>query len=169
MEIPLTDYFLNLRTALADPGVAGAYAWADEQLAGGLLTTVQTGLGSKTMSLSEDKTKIVIVANVENYDARGYLVFQTALIMLGGNVLFSHKSRGLAVTYHPQERAMTLDHIRLQIKRLESAGDPHGTGRVACLGIWQDLQNALCPTAYMGICQDFSSPLSPTVYSERLV
>ena len=144
MEIPLTEYFMNLRTLLADPGTAGAYAWADEQLAGGLMTVIQAGLGPKTMVLTQDRLKVE-VGVVEKYDARGYLLFQAALVMLGGQVLFSHKSRALSVTYRPEERALTLDYIRRQIKRLETTGDPHGTGGTACFGIWQDFENALCP------------------------
>lgn len=147
MEILLSDYFVNLRTVLADPGTEGVYAWANEQLSGSLLTVMQTGLGPKTMAISGDKTKIVIETAAENYDARGYLVFQAALLILGGQILFSHRTRALTINHHPEERAMTLDHIRRQIKRLESSGDPHGTGGSACFGIWQDYQNALCPRA----------------------
>ncbi len=145
MEVPFTNYYLNLRTALADPGVAGAYGWADEQLRGGLLTVIQTGIGPLGMTVSEDNEKTVTDAAAESYDARGYLVFQAALLLIGGQVLFSHKQRALSVTYRPEERAMTIDHLRRMVGRLEKQGDPHGTGAGKCFGIWQDYENALCP------------------------
>ena len=146
MEIPLTSYYVNLRTVLADPGTEGVYAYADEQLGRALQTTVQCGCGPRLLALAvEDPWTMVQAGEVENYDARGLLVFQAALLMLGGNILFSHKQRALAVNFRPEERAMTLDHLRRQIKRLETGGDPHGTGAAACFAVWQDYENALFP------------------------
>lgn len=146
MEVPITSYYLNLRTVLADPGVGGVYAWQDEQLAAGLQTVIQTGLGPKGMALNGAGDLIETGTETENYDARGFLVFQVALLMLGGQLPFSHKTRALSVIRRPEERELTLDHIRRQIKRLESTGDPHGNGGGRCFGIWQDYENALEPT-----------------------
>lgn len=146
MEVLLTDYYMNLRAALADPGVAGTYAWADEQLRGGLLTTIQTGCGPRCMTLTANNTKTLVDGETENYDARGYLVFQTALILLGGQVPFSFKQRSQSVQFRPEERSLTLDHLRRMIRQLEGNGDPHGSGSASFFGIWADMENALTRT-----------------------
>ena len=137
----LSEYFGNLRTALADQGTGGVYAWKDEVLSSALKTTVQTGFGPRGLELAEGGHALTTAPATP--DARGYLVFQAAYMLMGGQLPVSFKTRALQVRVDPLERAQTLDYLRRQIKRLESEGDPHGDGGTACFGVWQDLENAL--------------------------
>lgn len=143
MAKPLSDFYENLRAALSDQGTAGAYAYRNESLDGALRTIIETGLGPRGVLLNEAKTHLD--PEPATPDARGYLVFQSALFIIGGQIPFSFKTRAMSVHMNPAERALTVDHLRRQIKRLETEGDPHNTGRSSrCFGVWADFENAIC-------------------------
>lgn len=139
--ILVSEYYGNLRSALADFGTGGVFMWKDESLAGALQTVVQTGFGPRLVTLNEAKTHFDPAPDTP--DARGYLVFQAALLLIGGQVPMGFKTRALQVRIDPLERTLTVDYLRRQIRRLEAQGDPHGTGGSACFGIWMDMENAL--------------------------
>ena len=141
MSTLLTEYYGNLRTALADEGTGGVYAWKDEVIASALMSTVQMGCGPRG---------VVVTSNLLGFDpgpatpdARGYLIFQAALLLMGGRIMASWKTRAMQVRIDPGERTLTVDYLRRQIQRLEKHGDPHGDGGSACFGVWSDLENAL--------------------------
>lgn len=143
MEALLAEFRENLRMALSDPGTTGVYAYQDEQLDGALRTIVQLGKGPAGVAIKEgDSTSLDPAPSTP--DARGYLVFQAALLIIGGMIPSSFKTRAVSVMISPFERQATIDHLRRQVQQLETTGDPHGTGGSACFGIWQDFENALC-------------------------
>jgi hypothetical protein len=137
----VSEYFKNLRAALADTGHGGIYRYKDQSLQDALVTTVQLGMGPKGVAVNDDGTHFD--PGPATPDARGWLVFQTALIMVGGAVPVGFKTRALQVRVDGMERMTTVDYLRRQIKRLETSGDPHGDGGSSCFGIWQDLENEL--------------------------
>ena len=141
----LSEYHRNLRAALADFGTGGVYMWKDESLDGALLTVVQTGLGPAGVVVDSSLTGFSVAPATP--DARGYLVFQSALLLVGGQTPVSFKTRAMAVNVNPVERAQTIDYLRRMIWRLENEGDPHGTGVASCFGVWTDLENALARSA----------------------
>lgn len=145
MSKPLTEYYQNMRSALADQGTGGVYAWKDEVIASSLITTMETGMGPRGVKLSGDKT--ALDPEPATPDARGFLVFQAALLLMGGRIMASFKTRAMEVRIDPQERTLTLDFLRRQIRRLEQQGDPHNDGGSACFGVWSDLENALTRTS----------------------
>lgn len=141
MSTLLTAYYGNLRTALADEGTGGVYAWKDEVLGSALLSTVQMGCGPRGVEVSLDE--LSLDPEPATPDARGYLIFQAALLLMGGRIMASWKTRAMQVRIDPGERILTVDYLRRQILRLERQGDPHGDGGAACFGVWSDLENAL--------------------------
>ena len=136
-----SEYHVNMRSALADFGTGGVYAWKDESLNGALITVVQTGFGPAGVAVNVAKTGFDPAPATP--DARGYLIFQAALLLIGGQVPVGFKTRALQVRVDPLERTLTVDYLRRQIRRLETQGDPHGTGNSACFGVWADLENEL--------------------------
>jgi len=137
----LTAFYVNLRMALADMGRSGVYRYKDESLAGALVSVVQMGLGPKGVEVAVSGTALDPAP--ETPDARGYLIFQAALLLVGGQQPFSLKTRALQTRIDPMERILTVEHLRRQIQRLETHGDPHGNGGSSCFGVWSDLENAL--------------------------
>ena len=144
MSKPLTEYYENLRTALADQGSGGVYAWKDEVLASALVSTVEMGVGPRGVLLTVDK--LDLDPEPATPDARGYLIFQATLLLMGGRIMASFKTRAMQVRIDPGERTLTLDDLRRQIQKLEKHGDPHGDGGASCFGVWSDLENALTRT-----------------------
>lgn len=144
MSKPLTEYYENLRTALADQGSGGVYAWKDEVLASALVSTVEMGVGPRGVLLTVDK--LDLDPEPATPDARGYLIFQATLLLMGGRIMASFKTRAMQVRIDPGERTLTLDYLRRQIQKLEKHGDPHGDGGASCFGVWSDLENALTRT-----------------------
>jgi hypothetical protein len=137
----LSEYRPNLRSALTDHGMNGVYKWRDESLDSAIKAIVQMGLGPKGVLLNAGGTHLD--PEPATPDARGYLVFQAALMLIGGQQPISIKTRALQTRIDPMERALTVEHLRRQIHRLETQGDPHGDGGSACFGVWADLENAL--------------------------
>ena len=136
----ISAYFDNLRAVLGDVGSNGVYQWKDGQLLSALRTTIQLGLGPKGVAImAGDDTRLDPAPTTP--DARGYLVFQTALTMRAGRENVSFKTRPMQVMHRPEERAMTLDHLRRSIRKIEEEGDPHGTGITALFGVWTDWEN----------------------------
>ncbi len=144
MSKALSEYFQNMRSALADQGTAGVYAWKDEVIASALVTTVETGMGPRGVLLNAEKTELDPEPGTP--DARGYLIFQATLLLMGGRIMASWKTRAMQVRVDPMERNLTVDYLRRQIQRLEKHGDPHGDGGSSCFGVWSDLENALTRT-----------------------
>ena len=141
MSAKLSEYHQNMRSALADFGTGGVFAWKDESINGALVTVVQTGLGPAGVAVNSTNTMLDPAPATP--DARGFLIFQAALLLIGGQVPISFKTRALQVRVDPLERTLTVDYLRRQIRRLETQGDPHGSGRPACFGVWSDLENEL--------------------------
>lgn len=141
MSKPLADYYSNLRTALADEGSAGVYAWKDEVLSAALVSTVQMGCGPRGVDVNSGLT--ALDPEPATPDARGYLIFQAALLLMGGRIIAGFKTRAMQVRVDPGERILTVDYLRRQIQKLEKQGDPHGDGGSSCFGVWSDLENAL--------------------------
>jgi hypothetical protein len=139
----ITSLYTNLRAVLGDQGSNGVYQWKDEVLSGALLSVVQLGMGPAGVAVSVDGLSLDPAP--ASPDARGYLVIQAALSLIGGNTPVSFKSRGLNVMIRPEERITTIEHYRRLLAKLEKDGDPHGTGGVSLFGIWQDFENAVCP------------------------
>ena len=137
----LSDYYVNLRMALSDQGVGGVYAWKDESLSGALRSVVEMGLGPKGVSMATGKPALDPAPQTP--DARGYLIFQAALLLMGGRNMVSFKTRAMQARVDPAERLLTVDHLRRQIRRLETQGDPHGTGGAVCFAVWSDLENEI--------------------------
>lgn len=139
MSIAISDLRANLRAALVDHGNNGVYRFRDESLDSAVKSVVEMGLGPRGVSVSE--------ANLDpapaTPDARGYLVFQAALLMVGGQQPASLKTRAFQTRIDPMERQTTIEYLRRQVHRLEMDGDPHGDGGASCFGVWQDLENAL--------------------------
>lgn len=141
MSTAVSDFRANLRSALTDHGSNGVYKWRDESLDQAIVAVVQMGLGPKGVAVAAG------LANLNpgpaTPDARGYLVFQAALMLIGGQQPISIKTRAFQTRIDPIERQTTIDYLRRMIHRLESQGDPHGEGGSACFGVWQDLENVL--------------------------
>jgi len=141
-EMLLATFHGNLRTALADQGSGGVYAWKDEVLDGALLSVMQMGLGPAGVVVNDDEDGFD--PGPASADARGLLVLQAALLLMGGQLPVGFKTRALSVMIRETERMETIAHLRRLIQRLEQNGDPHGTGTGgACFGVWQDLENEL--------------------------
>jgi hypothetical protein len=124
MSEPLTTYHKNLRAALADQGSGGVYQWNAEVLNSALVTTVQTGFGPAGVSVDPGETALDPAPATP--DARGWLIFQSALLLVGGRMPVGWKTRAMQVRVDPMERMTTVDYLQRQIKRLEQNGDPHG-------------------------------------------
>ncbi len=141
MSTLLTVYYKNMRTALADQGSGGVFAWKDEVISSALVSTVQMGFGPRGVAVAEDGLSLDPAPSTP--DARGYLVMQATLMLIGGLMPVSWKTRAMQVRVDPGERALTVDYLRRQVQRLERDGDPHGDGASACFGVWSDMENAL--------------------------
>lgn len=141
----LSDFYVNMRTALADLGTGGVYQWKNENLDGALLSVVDLGIGPQKVVVNTDRTGFD--PGPDTPDARGYLVFQAALLLLGGMIPMGVRTRAFSATVYPAERTLTLDHLRRLIRRIETEGDPHGNGGKACFGVWEDLENTLSRTS----------------------
>lgn len=139
----IADLHTNLRAVLGDQGSNGVFQWKDEVLSGALLSVVQLGMGPAGVSAGDDGLSLDPAPTTP--DARGFLVVQAALALMGGNTPVSFKSRGLNVMIRPEERMTTIEHYRRLLVKLETQGDPHGTGGTSLFGIWQDFENAVCP------------------------
>ena len=135
---PIPAFYENLRAVLGDAGSNGVYQWKDEQCLGAIRTTVQLGLGPKGVAVSVDG--LTLNPAPASPDARGYLIYQAALGLIGGRQNVSFKTRAMQVNLRPEEREMTLEHFRLTIRQLEEKGDPHGTGTPSFFGVWVDLE-----------------------------
>lgn len=144
----ITSFFENLRVALGDVGSNGVYQYKDEQLAGAIRTTIETGLGPKGVTISEDRLNLDPAP--ATFDARGFMIFQAALLLIGGRQNVNFATRAMKVTHNPAERAASIEHYRRKIKELEESGDPHGTGGRKFFGVWTDFENHVfrhtCPT-----------------------
>ena len=79
-----SEYHVNMRSALADFGTGGVYVWKDESLNGALITVAQTGFGPAGVAVDVAKTGFDPAPATP--DARGYLIFQAALLLIGGQV-----------------------------------------------------------------------------------
>lgn len=143
-EILLTDLRENMRAVLSDRGTNGVYQWKDEVLDGALRSVVQTGMGPADVAVN-DSLDGLNPAPVSP-DARGYLVLQAALMLMGGGLPFSYKTRGMSVSIRDRERQTTIEHLRRLLGKIEGDGDPHGTGIGSVFGVWQDFENAVCRT-----------------------
>ena len=139
----ISAYYENLRAVLGDAGSNGIYQWKDEQLAAALRTTIQTNLGPAGVAVKADDITRLDPAPATP-DARGYLVYQTALSMVGGRQNVSFQTRPMKVLHRPEERKMSIDHFLRMIRKIEEEGDPHGTGSAALFGIWTDWENHVC-------------------------
>lgn len=137
----LSEYYTNLRMALNDLGTGNVYKFRNESLDGALISVVEMGVGPKGVAVNSQKTGFD--PEPQTPDARGYLVFQAALFMVGGMRPVSIKTRAMQTRIDPLERMTTIDYLRRQIQRLEKNGDPHGTGGARCFGVWSDLENEL--------------------------
>jgi hypothetical protein len=140
-----TEYHVNLRTILGDFGREGVYKYKAESLTGALMSVVQMGLGPKGVAVSGDKTGLDPAPS--SADARGYLVIQAAISILSGGIPVSIKTRALQTRVDPLERMTSLDGLRRLLKRIETTGDPHGTGGSRCFGVWQDFENEVVRSA----------------------
>lgn len=136
-----SEYRVNVRTALGDFGRGGIFKYKDESVDGALRSVVEMGLGPKGAAVSADKTGLDPAPATA--DARGYLVLQTALFMLGGGIPVSVKTRAVQTRVDGLERMTSLDALKRMLKRIETTGDPHGTGGSRCFGVWRDLENEL--------------------------
>lgn len=139
-EEAISTYYPNLRAVLSDSGSNGIYQWKDEQLDGFLRTVVQTGLGPAGVTVKAGDPTMLDPAPA-SADARGYMIFQAALLAMGGRIMIGFQTRPMKVTVNAEERKLTVDHLRRLIQRLEKHGDPHGTGKPTCFGVWADLEN----------------------------
>ena len=141
-EIVLAAFHNNLRTALADQGVGGVFAWKDEVLNGALLSVMQMGLGPAGVVVNDSEDGFD--PGPVSTDARGLLVLHAALLLMGGQLPVGFKTRALSVSIREGERKETIAHLRRLIQRVEQDGDPHGTGGGGmCFGVWQDFENAV--------------------------
>lgn len=131
-----------MRAALNDPGKVGAYQWKDEQLSAALRTVVQTGIGPKGVLL--DETGENLSPEPATPDARGWLVFQACLLLIGGSSPVSFRTRPMSVTVDARERMETIAHFRRTLHDLLYNGDPHGTGNSSFFGLWADFENHIC-------------------------
>lgn len=136
-----SEYHDNLRLALNDLGTGGVYKFRDESLSGALMSVVEMGMGPRGVAVNSGKTGFD--PEPATPDARGYLVFQAALFMVGGMRPVSIKTRAMQTRIDPIERQTTIDYLRRQIQRLEKHGDPHRSGGASCFGVWADLENEL--------------------------
>ena len=127
--------------ALSDTGANGIYKYKNESLDGAIVSVVEMGNGPKGVTVAAGKTALEPAPATP--DARGYLIFQAALLLVGGMIPVSIKTRALQTRIDGLERMTTIDYLRRQIQRLEKYGDPHGTGGGKCFGVWTDLENAL--------------------------
>lgn len=138
---PFNEYRNNVRTALGDFGRSGIFKYKDESVDGAVQSVVEMGLGPKGVAVDAGKTGLDPAPSTA--DARGYLILQTALFMLGGGIPVSVKTRAVATRVDGLERMTSLDALRRLLKRIEMTGDPHGTGGSRCFGVWRDLENEL--------------------------
>lgn len=141
VSTPFSEFHTNLRMALADMGGNGIYKYKQQALTDALLSIVQMGVGPKGMEVTPDKQGLV--AAPASPDARGYLVFKAALLLVGGMLPVGIKTRAVQTRVDSIERMTTIDTLRRWIKDLETRGDPHGTGGSKCFGVWSDLENEL--------------------------
>ncbi len=139
----ISTYYENLRAVLGDAGSNGVYQWKDAQLAAAVRTTVQTNLGPAGVAVKSDDPASLDPAPATP-DARGYLVYQTALSLVGGRQNVSFQTRPMKVMHRPEERKMSIDHFLRMIRKIEEEGDPHGTGVAALFGVWTDWENHVC-------------------------
>lgn len=135
------EYYINMRMALGDLGSGGVTKFRNESLDGALMSVVEMGIGPRGVAVNDAKTGFDPAPSTP--DARGYLIFQAALFMVGGQRPVSIKTRALQTRIDPLERMSTIDYLRRQIQKLEKSGDPHGTGGAKCFGVWADLENEL--------------------------
>jgi hypothetical protein len=142
VSTPVSDFRTNLRTVLTDHGRNGVTKWRNESLDDAIVSVIQLGFGPKGLGIASSAGGPVVSPSPATPDARGFLVFQAALFMLGGQQPVSIKTRAIQSRIDPIERQTTLEYLRRQIRRLETEGDPHGTGGSACFGIWAEMETA---------------------------
>ncbi len=139
------EFHNNLRTVLGDFGRGGIFKFKDESLTGALRSVVEMGLGPDGVTVSSDF--LGLEPGPTSADARGYLIIQAAITMLGGGIPVSIKTRAVQTRVDPLERMTSLDALRRMLKKIEKEGDPHGKGGSRCFGVWRDLENELSRSA----------------------
>lgn len=141
--IMVSDLRTNVRTALADFGQCGVFIWPNESIDAAIRTVIETGIGPRSVSIASLHGTVMLDPPPATPDARGHIVFHAALLLIGGQLPFSWHTRAMSVRTNPRERDLTISHLRRQINRLETDGDPHGDGGTPVFGVWNDLENAL--------------------------
>ncbi len=140
-EALFSEYRTNLRTTLGDFGREGVFRFKNESLDAAIQSVVEMGMGPRGVAVNAGKTGLNPAP--DSVDARGYLVLRAAMLMLGGGIPVSIKTRALQTRVDSLERVTSLDALRRLIQKLEREGDPHGSGGSRCFGIWQDFENEL--------------------------
>lgn len=116
----------TLRLALGDNPAAGTYKYSDAQLDAAIVGAMQAGQGPSCLALANNNTEITPDPNPDEF---GYLLFQTALLMMGGYSPISYKTRAISVSESSTTKRDILTHLRLKIQELRDKGNIcSGTG-----------------------------------------
>jgi hypothetical protein len=123
----LSEFHEGMRTLLGDEGdpVAG-YDFVDEQLNGALRTAVRMGR-VPGVALSSSVNPDSLVAAPANMDTWGYLVAKAVLLMIGGKIDESFKTRALTVRMDPAARRNAVSFLENELANIEASGNVGGT------------------------------------------
>lgn len=120
-ELSISDFYEGMRAALGDEGVAGSYDYLDEQLGAAVRTVVKAGMIRCVAVKTGDPTKLDPAP--PNPDTWGYLMFKAALMLRGGAVARSVRTRAFSTSVQPMAHRDTVHNLEAQIAEIEAKGN----------------------------------------------
>jgi hypothetical protein len=138
--VPLADFHEAVRTLLGDEGDAVAgYDYQTAQIDGALRTVVRMGfLPCLELAPAEGAAQPAgLVSAPANADTWGYLVAKAALLLIGGGIQESFRTRALSVSSNPASRRDAVSFLETMLSDLDARGNLCGeAGVVASPGLF---------------------------------
>jgi len=116
----LSEFYEGMRAALGDEGESGSYDYLNEQLDAALRTVVKAGM-VPCVGISADKTKLDPAP--PNADTWGFIMFKACLILRGGAVARSVRTRAFSESVQPMANRDTVHHLEGVIADIEAKGN----------------------------------------------
>lgn len=123
----LSQFHEAMRTLLGDEGdTVGGFDFVDAQLDGALRTAVRMGR-IPGVALSPGENPVSLVAEPANMDTWGFLVAKSVLLMIGGKIDESFRTRALSVRMDPAARRNAVSFLENEIAEIQASGNVGGT------------------------------------------
>jgi len=151
---PISEFYEAMRTLLGDEGDAvGGYDFVDTQLDGALRTAVRMGR-VPGVALVAGENPVELVAAPANMDTWGFLVAKAVLLMIGGRIDESFRTRALSVRMDPAARRNAVSFLENEIAAIEASGNVGGTAEdTGYKGLFVTQADVITSLAFLPPCQ----------------